>query len=241
MNWFWNSKRDAEIKKFKLEHPVGGLIVPENLDSLPTLGASSEFVAPTVVDERGHCTKTEDQGATSMCAAYATTSFAENIVWRRTQCPPSYDPVKVYQRAKELDGDNNGGTTLPHAMQAFLDVYPDVFDKSCEPKIINCPRGNFNDLKYAIHKYGCVVGGFNITDGWYNTYKSCKGWIDVSGGFVGGHAVLCCGYNENGIIIQNSWGVNFGESGFAVLPWTAAAAQHMYSCVLKGALKNMEE
>ncbi len=34
-----------------------------------------------------------------------------------------------------------------------------------------------------------------------------------------GHAVAIVGYNENGFIVQNSWGQDWGEKGFAHLPY----------------------
>ncbi len=236
--WPFNRAEEKRIEAFAAAHPAGGLKMPANMDALPRLSAITGFVAPTVVDSRGYCTRTEDQGSTSMCAAYSTTSFAENIMWRQTHKPPTYDPATVYRKAKALDGDNGEGTTLDHAAEAFLSIYPDAFDKECTPKIIRSWAGDLNDLKYAIHKYGCAVGGFNITDAWYRAKGT---WIPSGGVSAGGHAVLVCGYNENGLIIQNSWGQNWGEKGFAVLRWVDARSQFMYGCVLKGCMKHIDD
>jgi hypothetical protein len=38
--------------------------------------------------------------------------------------------------------------------------------------------------------------------------------------FQGGHAITCVGYNEEGLILLNSWGSSFGNNGFCVLPYT---------------------
>lgn len=37
--------------------------------------------------------------------------------------------------------------------------------------------------------------------------------------FLGNHCVLCVGYNENGYILRNSWGTNFGNKGYILLPY----------------------
>lgn len=36
---------------------------------------------------------------------------------------------------------------------------------------------------------------------------------------LGGHAVACVGYDEDGFIIQNSWGSEWGNGGFTKLPY----------------------
>lgn len=229
-------------REFIRTHKAVGLRVPDNLEKLPALRASSKFVAPTVVNSMGLCTITEDQGSTSKCAAYATTSFAENILWRKTHAPQQLDYDKVYAEAKKLDGDTSAGTTLNHAFQALLKVYPDIFDKSCKIKTITCFGGDLEDIKFALHKYGCMVGGFNITRDWYDCDKSCKGWIPSTGAkSVGGHAVLICGYNQNGLQIQNSWGESFGDYGFATLRWSDVQKQFMYGAVLQGCLKHLDD
>jgi hypothetical protein len=43
--------------------------------------------------------------------------------------------------------------------------------------------------------------------------------ITRTGRAESGHAVAICGYNENGFIIQNSWGPSWGRGGFALLPY----------------------
>ena len=37
--------------------------------------------------------------------------------------------------------------------------------------------------------------------------------------FEGGHAVSVVGYNEEGLRIRNSWGINWGERGYYTMPW----------------------
>lgn len=245
-NWFGNNekaKQEEQIKAFAEAHKVGFLKVPKDLNKAPVLKAAEGFIAPAYVDGRGFCTWTEDQGSTSQCAAYSTTSFAENILWRITHKPTQLDPAKVYNYAKQIDGDPTGdGTTLDCAILGLLNVYPNLFDKGTQPKLICAAFGSMNDIKFALHRYGCMIGGFNITTDWYRCNKDSNGWIPSNGGqFIGGHAVLVCGYNENGLQIQNSWGSSWGDCGMATLRWDDVAKQFMYGAVIKGCLKHIED
>lgn len=38
--------------------------------------------------------------------------------------------------------------------------------------------------------------------------------------FEGGHAICCIGYNENGFILRNTWGMNWGDYGNCYLPYS---------------------
>lgn len=229
-------------REFIRTHKAGYLTVPANLNKLPALRASSKFVAPSVVNSMGLCTVTEDQGSTSKCAAYATTSFAENILWRQTHCPQQLDYDAVYAAAKAIDGNNELGTSLLSAMVGLLQVYPNLFDIKCEPQIVTTWGEDVSNIKFALHKYGCMVGGFDITRDWYDADKDTKGWIPSTGAKeIGGHAVLVCGYNKNGIQIQNSWGEGWGVNGFCTLRWSDVKKQFMYGCVLKGCLLHIDD
>lgn len=47
-----------------------------------------------------------------------------------------------------------------------------------------------------------------------------------------GHAILACGYDYNGVYIQNSWGKNWGSKSFALIRWDAFLDQFMYGCYI---------
>lgn len=38
--------------------------------------------------------------------------------------------------------------------------------------------------------------------------------------YQGGHAICCIGYDENGFILLNTWGRNFGDNGKCYLPYS---------------------
>ena len=222
----------------KKEPFIGGLLIPRNINDLPLLTiANRGFIAPDTIDLRDYCTKTEDQGAKPACAAYAASGFAENILWRKLDEPIQIEPLKLYDYAKKHDGQpNTDGTTLDAILKAVLDV-TGYFDKSiCHIKIIR----NTTMVKYAVHKFGCCLLGMMVTEEWYDC-NSKKSTIKGDGSkTLGGHAVLCCGYNRDGLIIQNSWGVDWGDYGFALITWDEAEKEFAYGAVLDNCLYDIK-
>jgi C1A family cysteine protease len=75
----------------------------------------------------------------------------------------------------------------------------------------------------------CLVSGFPFVFG-FTTYSSLeqaennKGIIPFpsqSDSVDGGHAVVCCGYDDNSKLFQihNSWGTSYGDKGYYYLPY----------------------
>lgn len=226
----------------EIEHKAGFLKIPENIDELPLFKGSKsmvKFVAPKSIDNRDYCTPTEDQGNKPMCAAYSGTSMVENILWRKNDYPENIDPEIVYKYAKSIDGyPNSDGTTLNAALQFFIDNK--YFSKESQIQII---RGSniIENIKYAIHKFGCVHCGFNITTEWESIdSKNTAIKADKYYPSLGGHAVLGCGYDSNGLYIQNSWGEKWGAYGFALVTWEAVKKQFIYGAVISHSLDGMK-
>ena len=226
--------------EFAEAHKVGFCKVPANLDKMLSFSFfGTGFTAPKTVDLRDYCTPTEDQGSKPWCAAYAAAQWAENIRWRRDDLDPlknNIDPTWIYQYAKTVDGDPDGdGTTLTAVLEALLSR--GLFDRNlCKVRTIRASR---DAVKYAIHKFGCVLGGFNVTDEWYdlNSHNTCV--TGRSTDWQGGHAVLMCGFNPDGVIIQNSWGVSWGSYGFGLISWKAFDDQFIYGGVLTNCLNGL--
>ena len=212
----------------------GDLLIPGNLEELPTLEAArTGFVAPATIDLRDYCIRTRDQGYRPWCAAFAATSFQSNVYWRKKDIPETFDPAPVYDWAKKNDGSpKSNGTTLNAALQALIE--DGSFDKSiCNVKVLR----DINQIKYAIHKFGCCLIGLDVTTEW-NTCNKNKSTIIGQGKYdrMGGHAVLSCGYNRDGLIIQNSWGEYWGSYGFALITWDELEREFLYGAVIDNCL-----
>jgi hypothetical protein len=199
-----------------IDSPVFGLpdIVPDN------------FSSPAYVDGRPYCIETSNQGRTDHCAGYSMAGAKEVMHWRETGIRTQYDGDECYRVAKTIDGmPGVRGTSLFAAAQAAISLGWFVGD----PKHI--PNAEF--LKWALHRYGCCVVGFRINSDWMNV-NTRSGWIANTRNPrpEGGHAVLVCYYDRHGVGFQNSWGVQWGVSGFGRMTWDQFGRQFMHGVSL---------
>jgi hypothetical protein len=96
-------------------------------------------------------------------------------------------------------------------------------------------RDSVVDMQAAVASVGAVYVSANVHDGWDDTPSRPvpRRHSDLprippakKPGKLFGHAFAIVGYDENGFIVQNSWGTEWGASGFARLPyddWVAHA------------------
>ncbi|NOZ90106.1 MAG: C1 family peptidase [Epsilonproteobacteria bacterium] len=85
------------------------------------------------------------------------------------------------------------------------------------------------DMQSAICEVGAIYVSANIHDGWWELKDIEKRdikdvnidvpYIPYHSFPVGSHAFVIVGYTRYGFIIQNSWGVGWGNSGFAILSY----------------------
>lgn len=222
-----------EPKEYEQEYKLNCVIIPTNLNELPLLATKASFIAPTTIDLRDYCVETRDQGKLPWCAAFAATGFASNILWRKEDIPVHFEPERIYRYAKTVDGSpNTEGTSLVAVLEGLLNFRMFNPAKS-SVKVLR----TFEQVKYAVHKFGCCLVGLNVSNEWYDCNKNKS---TISGkknyGLIGGHAVLVCGYNKDGVIIQNSWGVDWGAYGFALITWNEFEREFMYGAVLDNCL-----
>lgn len=184
------------------------------------------FIAPPKLDFRDMCLQTNNQGQLPHCAGYATSGFCEVQNWKSKHYPEQLDGDKCYEKAKELEGQIYDGTTLEYAAQAAIELN---YIQGA-PKLIS---RTINDVKFAVHQYSCCIGGFLITSDW-NMCNIKTGIIPQSENpsVLGGHAVLICGYDQNGVYIQNSWSQEWGLYGFCFLSWQQFSQQYVYAMVI---------
>ncbi len=243
-DYFRNRKYKYRLESLRSKYRLNCVLVPKDLESYPPLSSlysAHKFVAPRTVDLRDYCTKTENQGDKPWCAAYTAAGYTENILWRKNDYIEEVDPAMIYREAKRLDGSpNTDGTSLDAVLKVLLNAR--YFDpKICKIQMIWNYPGWEESLKYAIHKFGCCLLACNITEEWYlcgqNKTSITGNSYNTS---VGGHAILACGYNEDGIIIHNSWGEGWGAYGYALITWAALRKQFIYAACLSNALDNFK-
>ena len=195
------------------------------------------IVNPRKIDNRHQCSVTDQQGTKPHCAAYSICNLCEALIWKKTGKLINIDADQVYARAKQIDGDiSSDGTYLEAAIKAAFQLGGFNGSSIKIGTIYNDGSDNTIELvKFLLHKYDFLHMGFQITEGWYAANESDY-FIRDRGANLGGHAVLACGFDPDGIYIQNSWGTSWGAKGFGILPWSAFKKQFMYACYLQGSL-----
>lgn len=228
------------MNRFEKRFRPGALKVPERLKA-KAFRAAANFTAPKELILTGYCVPVDDQGSKPWCAAYSAANYAENLLWRKRGYHTEIDPAPLYEYAKTIDGDPTGdGTYLECTLKALV-KYGHFDGDICKIRMIGgSVFGNgaaLDDVKYAIHKYGVCMAGFNITSEWYSPARGVV--RGNSGTAQGGHAVLVVGYDEDGVIIQNSWGTGYAHDGFVYLTNRAFNDQFIYAALLTRALDGL--
>lgn len=117
-----------------------------------------------------------------------------------------------------------------------MDPEPDYnHDDATKLKCRHYPLGAYyrvnpyslDDMQSAINELYAVAASARIHTGWENPiWKEDEDgkpycFIDRKDNpeFEGGHAFALVGYNELGFLVQNSWGEDWGDGGFAILPY----------------------
>jgi C1A family cysteine protease len=200
---------------------------------IPSLDRSNIQV-PKTLDRRDCVLPTENQGNTPMCVAYAATSWAEAINFKKSGSTTNLDPNKVYNYAKTIDGyTNQPGTTLDAALYALIH-----YNMVCASKMDVFLFDQIEDLKRALHKYDTALVSLKITSDWENHWNKLV--MSTNSGYnLGGHAVIACGYNRSGVYIQNSWGEEWGKYGFALITWDVFTSQFKYGAGIKDVFDGM--
>lgn len=77
-----------------------------------------------------------------------------------------------------------------------------------------------NDIKNALYAYGPVITTMYVYSDFY--YYRSGVYSYTSGSYVGAHAVLTVGYDDErqAFIVKNSWGSGWGESGYFMIAYS---------------------
>ena len=196
---------------------------------------------PDIFPEKYEITipEVKDQGIVNSCVAHALASFLEEA-YKDDKTQFSAGFIYGY---RPLGYSQDQGMYPREALKTLLkvgDVPRDKFNHNKEmPEIKDLVNENFNSLKvladvYRIYSYARIYTQkeiknllFNdipvpISIPVYNNLKYDKNTFIVQkpcGMCEGYHMILLVGWNENGFILQNSWGKDWGNNGRAILPY----------------------
>lgn len=195
---------------------VGGGLHWRQPLAVPVVRTPAAFDAPAALENGAYCTPLEDQGQNPWCAAYALCCILQASAWRHYGHQTQFDEAMLYAAAKEIDGIKVDGTTL-EAVVSVARTSDLTAGKLPLPAISAHYVEDAEEIPYAIHRYGLVLAGMSITEGW--VYPWQNGWVSEAGKRLGGHAVVVSGYNRVSDYVRgpNSWGPKWGVAGHWVM------------------------
>lgn len=192
--------------------------------------------------------KVKNQKQVGSCVAHATSSILEahDLCIGDNHLSTNF----IYGIQKQLCGHEGSGMYLRDACK-IVKEYGDMLEEHCQgnhevPQCwdiaetsLKCKeykniasnfqiKSYFNccsneEVKKAIYTYGPVLASIK----WYDSYKVDKQGVLFGAeiGDYGYHAIMIYGWNQDGFLCQNSWGINWGNQGRFVLPYSIHIAE----------------
>lgn len=182
------------------------------------------------------CDKLLDQGREGACTGFAV---AHDAAGRPAEVRDVTNQIArdVYHRARQLDdfdGEDYEGSSVLGAIKAgkergWYGEYRWAFGEA--------------DLALAIGHCGPAILGINWYEGMGN--PDATGRVSVTGRVLGGHAILCNGYNHKRreYRLHNSWGSSWGRGGECVISAADMArllSEQGEACIPTKRLKGMK-
>lgn len=204
------------------------LVFEQNMTALCALSAAA---LPAELDLRPYAQPVRDQGERPTCAAFAAAAMLEAgegldkylspefIYEHRINKPsPGMYGRNVFQILTKLGAP-------PESLYPYGSEPLSSYDSAERKRIYRAARkhriGAFvriesaEGLKRALWELGPCYAQLWM---YQNTEHF---WRPVKKGHkpIGGHAVAVFGYNKHGFILRNSWGAEWGDGGYTVLPY----------------------
>lgn len=91
--------------------------------------------------------------------------------------------------------------------------------------------GTAYDMKVALSNGFPIIFGMSVFESFESEQTAKTGVLPMPGpneSMLGGHAVLCVGFSEKDqhFIIRNSWGSDWGQGGYFIMPYTYMTPQY---------------
>lgn len=199
--------------------------------SIPTLDFPETFDLGII--------KVKNQGTRLTCAAHVMSEIIEyhnykqnNNVYTRFSTDYIYgsrndddylgegmymrDALKIINKKGDvLYEDLPGNTDVPTARQKVAS-YPDLETKAYPNRISSYYKiSSIEEMKFALLNHGPIAAGMKWYDG--ATLTNNVYTYDKTQSFSG-HAVMIVGWDKENWIVQNSWGIGWGNYGRFLLP-----------------------
>ena len=185
-----------------------------------------------------------NQGTSSQCVACSLATSRTYQEYAENQTLKQYSPTYIYgNRTPEMNQSEgmyprealktlkNFGTVLWADLPGHCS-YPDakakyekdkeILDNKAYPYRIGSYYRveTIDEIKQSIYNFGIVSAMFPIYGDLLLDVEGKKLVSIPEGEPTSYHQMTICGWNKEGWIVQNSWGSNWGEKGFFLIPYT---------------------
>lgn len=195
---------------------------------------------PTAASLQRYALPPGDQGKVGACVAWATGYSAYGILMKEQGIKGApMAPMYIYsQIARGVDKGTYASAALAMEQSQGIDTkahyWQGDFDFTTQPdrrEIKNAAKykiSGFTDLTAAANRVAAIKSaiasglpvtiGVRVRDSLYNLTSSSDIYPNT-GAVIGGHEMTIVGYDKNYVTVQNSWGKNWGKSGFFRMKW----------------------
>lgn len=203
---------------------------------------------PSKVDLRDKCSPIEDQTTLGSCTANAAAGALEYLENKLGNTPKfeNFSRLFIYYNTRILEGTvtEDSGASLRNVVKAVVkagacdeSIWSYNPDKFNQRPPLSCYRDGrphriteYHRLDSLPDMLKCLSEGFPFILG-FSVYSSFEGSEVASTGILnlpapneeclGGHAVCAVGYDMDSkrILIRNSWGSGWGQSGHFTMPF----------------------
>ncbi len=204
------------------------------------------FFSPKKVDLRKYCSKVEDQNELGSCTAQA---LAGNIELLDKKIDGVYTDVSrlfIYYNERKIEGCVNidSGAYIRDGIKSLkrwgvcdeellpydISLFKQEPSPECYKQALSRRISVYERIRDVSGMIACLAEGFPVVFGIaiYESFESEEvkrtGIVPIPAKYetmMGGHCMLAVGYDtkERRFIVRNSWGDEWGDSGFCYIPF----------------------
>ena len=188
--------------------------VPSKMDGSETkFKKIRDFEIPNEYSYRKYLPSVIDQGNKPICVPCSLSAYINWVINTDTGENKIDNEVDLQELFDSSSVKSSEGMTFKDGLK-FLKHEGVSTKEGVETIDRYATIGSMICLKQALILNGPCVGALPV----YNS-RVTEFWDSAYGDYEGGHAVAIVGYNEDGFIIRNSWGMSYGDNGYSIIPY----------------------
>jgi len=224
--------------------------LPDVPDHRDYLFKTKKIILPKIFSWKWALPEVWDQGELGSCTGNATAGLVSFIWEKGVMKGQTPSRLMIYYGARKLEGtiDSDSGAMIRDAIKSvntwgvcsekvwkydinkFADSpsdtaynYGKIFISNRRIRYLRV-GSDLNSMKQAL-LVAPFVCGISVYESFESDYTAKTGLVSMPGpdeALLGGHAICVVGYDDetNKFIVRNSWGSNWGDFGYAYLPYS---------------------